>query len=118
MPPRELKPSSALNIGRHVVTRRQFIVGAFSGEQRPRPALAPAQERTAIVALSVAIVVVASPAGPDWSFHLQHVIDHLHRIDDERIVGTAHAVADQFQEAAIDHVTRFEINSVRPGPGC
>ena len=71
----------SLDIRPHIVAGGQLVVRSLSGQERPCPALPPAQEGPAIVALPVAVMVIASPAWPDGGFHLKHVVDHLERID-------------------------------------
>jgi hypothetical protein len=62
------------------------------------------------VPLSIAIVVIASPAGADWGVYLKHVIDHLQRIDHQRILRAPHSVTDQLQKSAIDYIAGFEVD--------
>ena len=59
-----------------IAAGRQLIVSALGGQQRPRPADAGSIVGGAVGALSVAIVVVAPPAGSARRGHLQHLIDH------------------------------------------
>src|SRR5262249_46313936 len=47
----------------------EFVVAAFSGEERPGPATTPTDIGFAIVALPVTVVVVAPPAGPIRCFY-------------------------------------------------
>ena len=83
-------------------------MGAFAGEQRPCAALSPALVGAAVFALAVAVVVVASPAGAEGRVELEDGIDHLERIDDERVVGAADAVADELKEARVDNLAGLE----------
>ncbi len=52
--------------------RRQFVVGALAGQQRPGAADAGAVERRAVGVFAVAVVVVAVPARAARRVHLQH----------------------------------------------
>ena len=98
------------------MTRRQFIVRPLSCQERPGTTLSPPQVRASVVPLSIAVMVIASPARPHRSFHLQNVIYYLQRIHHERIVGTPHTIPDQFQKACVDHVARFEIDPLSRSP--
>ena len=101
-----VKFSMATQVRINVASRRQFVGGAFAGQQRPRPSHAPAVEGAAIIALPVAIMVVALPARAFRSIHLQHGIHDLQRILDQRIAGLADAEAHQFQKARIHNFLR------------
>ena len=103
-----------LDIRPDVVARRQFIVRALTRQERPGTALTPAQKRSAVVPLSVAVVVVSSPAGTHGSFHLEGVIDDFQRIDNHRIVRSPDPVPHQLQKACIHYITRFEVG-LSPG---
>ncbi len=84
-------------------------MGSFASKQWPCASLAPAVVRTAILLLTVAVVVVAAPAVAIRGLDLQNVIDDFERIDDERIVGAPDAVADEFEEAGIDDLAGLEV---------
>ena len=94
---------------RDVATGGELVVGAFAGEQGPCAALAPAFVGSAVLLLAVAVVVVAAPAGSEGSVDLEDVVDDLEGVDDEGVVGAADAVADEFEEAAVDDLAGFEV---------
>ena len=54
-------------------------------------------------------MVVAAPAGAVGRLDLEDVVDDLQRVDDERIVGAADAVAHEFEEAGVDDLARLEV---------
>src|SRR5580658_134509 len=93
------------------MARGQLVMCSLPGQEWRRTALSPAQERSSIVALPIAVMVVASPARAHRSLHLECVVDHFERINHDRIVGTAHSVAHQLEEAGIHHIARLEVNS-------
>src|ERR1700733_3104637 len=83
---------------------------SLSGQEWTRAALTPTQKRSSVVALSIAIVVITPPARSHGSFDLESVVDHLQRINHDWIVGTAHSIAHQFEEAGIHHIARLEVD--------
>ncbi len=87
----------------------ELVVGTLAREQRPGATLSPALVRTAVFPLAVAVVVVATPDGTGRSVDLENGIEYLERVDDERIVWASDAIPNEFEEAAIDDLTRFEL---------
>ena len=100
-----------------VVAGGQLVVGAFAGEQGPGAALSPAIVGAAVFPLAVAVVVVATPAGAIGGFDLEDVVDDFEGVDDERVVGAADAVADEFEEAGVDDLAGLEVVLARRGRG-
>jgi hypothetical protein len=98
-----------VEIGIRVMASGQFVVTAFAGQQWPRSSHTPSLVRAAPGALAVAVVVVPAPARTRWRFDLQHRIDHAQRISDDRVVGPANSVADQFEEAGVDDLFGWEL---------
>ena len=92
---------------------RQLVVRPLAGQQRPDAADAGAVIGAAVLVLAVAVAVIAAPAGPVRQFDPQHVIDHLHRVDNARIVRRAQAEAHQGQRVRADQFVRGDI----AGPG-
>src|SRR5581483_7669952 len=92
-----------------VVAGGELVVRALAGEQRPGAALPVANVRTAVFALSVAIVVVAAPARTVGGVDLEDVVDDFEGVDDQRVVGPADAVADELEEAAVDDLAGFKL---------
>src|SRR5665213_4189567 len=81
---------------------------ALPCQDGPRPTLSPTHIWTAVFALSIAIVVVASPTRPIRRLDLQRRIHHFPRIDDQRVVGTPDAIAHEFKKSRIDHLARLK----------
>src|ERR1019366_6918805 len=73
----------------------QFVVGSFTGQQRPWAANPGAVERRSILVLPVAVAVVAIPAWTLGKFYSQQFVDDLDRVDHSRIVGRTQAEAHQ-----------------------
>ena len=51
-----------------------FLVPALAGEQRPGTARAPVLKRSAIMLLTIAIMVVTAPTGAERRIYLEHSI--------------------------------------------
>ena len=83
------------------VTGTEFVVSAFSGQQRPRAPDAPSEEWTAIVTLSVSIVRITFPAWARGKIGLERRIDHSERIFHQRSARFANSIAHQFKESAV-----------------
>ncbi len=92
-------------------------MGAFAGEEGPGAALSPAVVGAAVLLLAVAVVVVATPAGAKGGVDLEDVVDDFEGVDDERVVGAADAVADEFEEAGVDDLAGFEVVLARRARG-
>ena len=76
-----------IDVRQWIAAGGQFVVAAFSGEDRPRAAHARAIERRAIILLPVSVVIVASPARALRQFAANGPVDHFKRIDYQRVVG-------------------------------
>src|ERR1700737_3315981 len=90
----------------NILARGQFVMAPFSRKKGPTATLAGAHERPAVLALTVSVIVVASPAGARWRLHLKRGIHHSNRIADHRIVRRPNAIADQFEETRINDFSR------------
>ena len=90
----------------------ELEVGALATQQGPAAALAVAEVRAAVFLLPVTVVVIASPGRAEGRCVLEAMIDDLERVDDERVVGTAHAVADKLEEALVDDLARIEVGDL------
>ena len=75
---------------------------ALSGQQRPWPPLAIATEGAAVILLAVPVVRVATKARPLRKIVPQRRVDDLDRSLNERIVGFANAVTNQFEEPSVE----------------
>jgi len=60
-----------------VLSGCQFIMPAFPGQNRPGPAFAGPIERIAVCFLSVAVVIITTPARALGQVPLQHSVDHF-----------------------------------------
>src|SRR5271154_2536397 len=78
-------------------------------QQGPCSPLAEPLEWTSVMPLSVAIMVVASPAWSLRRIDLQHMIDDLQRIHNHGIVCPAHAITHQLKKPPVDDLPRFEL---------
>src|SRR6202158_6464759 len=90
----------------NILARGQFVMAPFSRKQGPTATLSGVHERSAVLALTVSVIVVASPAGTRWRLHLKRGIHHANRIADHRIVRRPNAIADQFEETRINDFSR------------
>src|ERR1700720_2622759 len=90
----------------NILARGQLVMAPFSCKKGPTATLSGAHERPAVLALTVSVIVVASPAGARWRLHLKRGIHHSNRIADHRIVRGPNAVADQFEETRINDLSR------------
>src|SRR6202171_3221700 len=86
----------------NILAGGQFVMAPFSRKQGPTATLSGAHERSAVLALTVSVIVVASPADARWRLHLKRGIHHSNRIADHRIVRRPNAIKDQFEETRIN----------------
>src|SRR5258705_11329214 len=93
-----------------VMPGSQLIVSALARQQRPRAPDAGSLVGTTVFSLSIAIIVVTTPARSKWRFHFQYVVDHLQRIFDQRIACWPNAVANQFKEACVNNLPGGELH--------
>ena len=100
------KPSNQRMYCANILARGQFVMAPFSRKQGPAAPFAGTHERSAVLALTVSVIVVASPAGARWRLHLKRGIHHSNRIADHRIVRRPNAIADQFEETRINDFSR------------
>ena len=54
-------------------------------------------------------MVVAPPAGAVGRVDLEHGVNDLKRVNDERVVGAADAIADELEEAGVDNLAGLEV---------
>src|ERR1700674_2584397 len=81
----------------NILARGQFVMAPFSRKQGPTATLSGAHERSAVLALTVSVIVVASPAGARWRLHLKRGVHHSDTIADHRILPRRTAIADQLE---------------------
>src|SRR6202795_3830106 len=91
----------------NILAGGQFVMAPFSRKQGPTATLSGAHERSAVLALTVSVIVVASPTGARWRLHLKRGIHHSNRIADHRIVRRPNAIADQLEETRINDLSRW-----------
>src|ERR1700680_11560 len=86
----------------NILASGQFVMASLSRKQRPGATFSGAHERPSVLALTVAVIVVAPPAGARRWFPLERGIHHSNGIADHRIVRRPNAIADQFEETRIN----------------
>src|SRR5262245_37590184 len=91
-------------IGFWLAAGRKVIVTPLGGEKRPRPASPPIDERRAVIALTVAVMVIAPPARPMRSLHLQYRIHDLDRVLHDGVVRAPYSITNQLEKARIHNV--------------
>src|SRR6201996_104273 len=107
-----------LNVWLHIAPRGQLIMRAFADQQWPWAPFTPPLKRTAVFPLSIPVMVVAVPAWPLRRLDFQYLIDHLQRIDDQRIIRAPDAVPHQFQKAPVHNSTSLKlVTHARPSIG-
>src|ERR1700693_1376231 len=90
----------------NILARGQFVMAPFSRKKGPTATLSGADERPAVLALTVSVIVVASPAGARWRLHLKRGIHHSNRIADHRIVRRSHTIAAHVEERRMNDLSR------------
>ena len=95
-----------VDVWQRIASGGQFVVAAFACEDRPRAAHARAIERRAIILLAVSVVVVAAPAGALRKLAPNGPVDHLKRIEHQRVVCIANSEPDEMKKIAADDVAR------------
>src|SRR5207249_10994482 len=80
-----------LDEGHRIAADRQFVMAAFSRQNRPAATDARPIEGAAIILFPVAIVIVATPAGALWQVAFEDPIDDFDWVAHDRIVWTANA---------------------------
>ncbi len=86
------------------VAAGEFVVGAFTGQQRPRSADAGAVEGPAVLVLAVTVAAVTIPAGAGRQFDAQRGIDRPHRADDPRIICRTQPETNQRERVRADDI--------------
>src|SRR6266478_2622700 len=84
-------------------------MSALPGQQRPRAPDAGSLVGTTILSLSIAIMVVTTPAWSEWCFHFQYGVDHFQRILDQRIAAWPNAVPNQFKKSGVNNLPGGEL---------
>ena len=95
-----------VDVSQRIASGGQFVVAAFARENWPRATHARAIERRAIVLLAVSIVVVAAPAGALRKLAPENAVDHLKRIEHQRVVRIANSEPDKVKKIAADDIAR------------
>src|SRR4030095_2571634 len=60
-----------------IASGREFVMAAFSRQDWPASANARPVESTAVIFLTIAIVIVTTPARALWQIMFEHAIDHF-----------------------------------------
>ena len=81
-------------------------MAAFAREDRPATAHAGAIKCRAVIFLTVGIVVVTPPAWPLRQLAADHLVDHLDRVDNHRIMWISNPETDKMKKVATDDVAR------------
>ena len=79
-------------------------MAAFAGQNRPRTANTRSVESAAVVFLPVAIVIVTTPARALRQIVFEHLINDCDGINNQRIIGRAHAQPDQLEKIPADNI--------------
>src|SRR6266446_5382196 len=77
---------------------------AFTRQDWPATSNACSVKSTAVIFLSVAIVVVTTPARALWQIIFEHAINDFDGIANDRIVRVANTESHQMQEISADHI--------------
>src|SRR6202162_6642710 len=64
----------------NILARGQFVMAPFSRKKGPTATLSGAHKRPAVLALTVSIIVVASPAGSRLRLYLMRGMHHSNRL--------------------------------------
>lgn len=70
----------------------QFVLAAFSGQQRPASAFSPLNKRSPILSLPVSVVIVTVPGWANRRVHLEHSVDDTQGVHDQRVVGPSYSI--------------------------
>src|SRR4029077_18037197 len=95
-----------VDVSQRVASGGKFVVAAFAREDWPGAAHACAIEGRAIVLLAVSVVVVAAPAGALRELAPDNTVDHLKRIENQRVVRIASSEPDKVKEIAAHDIAR------------
>src|SRR5439155_5630459 len=87
-----------------ICTRNKFVMAAFSGQNRPAPAYACSVISAAVIFLTVAVMIVTTPARALWQIVLENAIDYFNRVAHKRIVRPSNAVSHEMKEVAADNI--------------
>src|ERR1700677_2882724 len=71
------------NVLPRIPTRGQLVMTPFSSKQGPAPAFTGTDERSAVLALPVSVVVVAAPAHARRGFHFERGVHDPNRLPND-----------------------------------
>src|SRR5262245_41670003 len=83
-------------------------MSAFAGKQGPRASDDGAVKWAAIVVLTIAIVIVATPGGAALRLDFEQMIDDLDRVENARVVCRAQAEPNERQRIGTNHFGRAD----------
>ena len=89
-----------------ITSGSQFVVTAFSRQNWPATTHARAVESAAIVFLTIAIVIVATPSRALRKVVFDHAVNHLERVPHNRVVGAANSESDKVKKISSDDISR------------
>src|SRR5438552_1679728 len=89
-----------------ISTRHEFVMAAFSGQNRPAPAYPCSVISAAVIFLTVAIMIVTAPARALRQVVLEDAIDYFNRVAHKRVVRPPNAISNEVKEIAADNISR------------
>src|SRR5204862_7927162 len=84
----------------------QFVMTAFAGQNRPAATHTAAIKSTAVVLLSIAIVIIATPPRSLRQVAFNHPVNDFDGVAHDRIVGAANTEPDEVEEIGAHDITR------------
>jgi len=98
----------------HVRTAsRELVVASLARQERPATSDSSAVERSAIGMFPVSVPLISMPDGASRRLHFERRVDHLHGVQDARVVRSAESEAHQRQCIEADHQRRWSGRLVR-----
>src|SRR5947209_10241237 len=79
----------------------KFVFAALAGEDDPEASYACALVAFAVCLFTVAIVIVAVPCGTVGRVHLDDLVHHFKRFNNQRIIGRSNAQADKLKKSSV-----------------
>src|SRR5262245_62086504 len=87
-----------------ITTGSEFVMTAFSRQNRPAPAYPGSVVSAAVIFLTVTVVIVTTPTRALRQIVLEDAIDYFDRIKHERIIWPSNAVPHQMKEIAAHNI--------------
>src|SRR5262249_5390716 len=89
-----------------VSTRNEFVMAAFSRQNRPAPAHACSVISATVIFLTVAVMIVTTPARALRQVVLEDVIGYFDRVAHKRGVRPTNSISNEMKEIAADNIPR------------